>query len=496
MSEFLVNKIGGTSAGSPESIAALARSPEGTLIPDEHEGDAALALVVSAIGGVEGDERRVTSMARDYSRSVTEGEPDMEQRDAIIDRHESVYGNLGAKELEPIINDLAHDLFPDDNKTEADYVSLGEEYSARLLAAAVGGQYVEPKHVAFKGTGYDLGATIRNLRAARAAGDFGSGRPLIYAGYFGFDQVGQRQLLDRGGSDRTAAALAIALESDFYGKWSDIEGIHTANPRDIDDTLIRPRLTFAEIREYALGGNPVLNGRTPVDLDQYGWDGTLVLRSTFNPDEPGTRITSRRELDRSEPVSAIATRDVDMISVNDFGMAHAVGYVSRATRHAEDLGLSISHFPAGNDALTFVIDPDKGDAYPAGNGGKQTDSLSYEQKLEALERHLEEEAVSPNATVTVEQDRALLVLVGEALRMKDVRTLTNARFNLALLRGGVAVRDALGNIQSPSLIFEVDRGETERCQALAHAEFVSDPVLGGLVKVPSRVLRRYKSDIL
>lgn len=492
MSEFLVNKIGGTSAGNPESIEALTRSPEGTFIPEEHEGGATLALVVSAIGGINGDNRRVTSMARDYSRSVTLGEPDMELRDAIINRHESIYGNLGNKILEHIINDLAHDLFPDEDKTEADYVSLGEEYSARLLAAAVGGVYIEPRHITFQGTEYNLNTTIENLSAARAGGDFKSGRPLVYAGYFGFDQYGQRQLLDRGGSDRTAAALAVALGSDFYGKWSDIEGIHTANPKEVEGTLIRPELTFAEIREYALGGNPVLNGKAPVDLDQHNWDGMLVLRSAFNPSEPGTKITANRKIDPAAPVAAIASRDVDMISINDFGMAHAVGYVSRATRHAEDLGLSISHFPAGNDALTFVIDPDIEGTIQIDN--KVTETRPYDEKLEALEKHLKDEALSPNARVIVERDRALIVMVGEALRLKDVRTLTDARFKLALLRGGVAVRDTLGNIQSPSLIFEVDRKETGRCQALAHAEFISDPTLKGLLKVPSRVLKRYKSS--
>lgn len=488
MSEFLVNKIGGTSAGSPENIVGLANNPEGTFIPEDHEGPARLALVVSAVGGVEGDERRVTGMARDYARSVASGDPDFELRDAIIHRHETVYDDLEESRLGPIINDLAGDLLPDDRKTEADYVSLGEEYSARLLAEAIDGEYVRPDHIAFKNGEYNLPATVDKLRVAQAVGELDSDRPLVYAGYFGFDRFGERHLLDSGGSDRTAAALAIALSSGFYGKWSDIEGIHTANPKEVEGTKIRPRMTFAEIREYALGGNPVLNGRTPVDLDRFGWDGTLVLRSTFNPSEPGTEITNARLSDNAEPVAAIASRDVDMISISDFGMAHAVGYVSRATKHAEDLGLSISHFPAGNDALTFIIDPDKDDDKINGNGA------SYGEKLEALERHLQDEAVSPNASVRVEQDRALLVMVGESLRLKEVRTLTNARFNLALLRGGVAVRDALGNIQSPSLIYEIDRAETARAQALAHSEFISDPVLEGILKIPTAELKKYKSS--
>ena len=429
----------------------------------------------------------MTNMTRAYYKSVLAGNPDPALRDAIIHRHEFVYGSLGNATLNPLLDNLAQDLTPDPNKTEADYVSLGEEYSGRLLAKAIGGLYMDPSHIKFSGGSYRLDSTVNNLRQARASAEFHTGQPIVYAGFYGYDVRGYRYLLDGGGSDRTAAALAIGLDSDFYGKWSDIEGIHTANPNDVEDTVIRPALTFSEIREYSLGGNPVLNGMTPVDLDSHNWDGSLVIRSTQNPAEAGTRITNTRDVDPTNPVAAIASRDVDMISFNDLGMAHAVGYVSRATGQAEELGLSISHFPAGNDALTFVVDPDKGVGAIDGN-----DQLSYPQKLEILEGFLKDETLSPNAQVTVEQDRALLVLVGEALRIKDVRALTTARLNLALLRGGVAVRDTLGNIQSPSLIFEIDRKETARSQTLAHSEFVSDPVLKDLVKLPSRVLKQIR----
>jgi aspartate kinase len=118
----------------------------------------------------------------------------------------------------------------------------------------------------------------------------------ILTGYIGRSITGRTTTLGRGGSDYSAALIAEALSARKLDRWTDVDGIHTANPR-LDPSARRFSFLLAEDASTwnaakALGMHeqafdPVVRGCIPVHV-----------RSTLHPHGDGTLILPRALPDR------------------------------------------------------------------------------------------------------------------------------------------------------------------------------------------------------
>lgn len=98
--------------------------------------------------------------------------------------------------------------------------------------------------------------------------------------------------LGRGGSDTTAVALAAALESDCCEIYTDVDGIYTADPRQIPDAVKLSAIDYRDMLALAGAGSQVLHAKS-VELAMAN-SVVIHLLSSFN-DAPGSQVRALRD---------------------------------------------------------------------------------------------------------------------------------------------------------------------------------------------------------
>ena len=87
------------------------------------------------------------------------------------------------------------------------------------------------------------------------------GSVAVVAGFQGITEVGDLTTLGRGGSDLTAVVLARELGQKVCEKYTDEDGIYTADPRIISDSRKVWHLDYSEMSQLAQYGNGILHPR-------------------------------------------------------------------------------------------------------------------------------------------------------------------------------------------------------------------------------------------
>ena len=145
-------------------------------------------------------------------------------------------------------------------------LSVGERTSMALLSIAVQAR----GEAAVSLTGSQSGiitndrhfdARIIEVRPHRIEDELYHGKIVIVAGYQGMSYRREITTLGRGGSDTTAVALAAALSAERCEIYSDVDGVYSADPRNVADARHLPELDFTTMQEMAESGAKVLHAR-------------------------------------------------------------------------------------------------------------------------------------------------------------------------------------------------------------------------------------------
>ncbi len=244
---FLVQKFGGTSVGSVERIQAVAKR----IAASKEEGNE-LVVVVSAMGN-----------------STDE------------------------------LSNLAKAISPNPPQREMDMLlATGEQVSIALLSIALHELGVN----AVSMTGAQVGivtesahgrARILEIRTDRLKSRLDNGQVVVVAGFQGTSVstggTAEITTLGRGGSDTSAVALAAALEADKCEIYSDVPGVLTTDPREVQNAQLMKQISCNEMLELASLGASVLHPRAVEIARNYGV--LLEVRSSWS-DDCGTTLTS------------------------------------------------------------------------------------------------------------------------------------------------------------------------------------------------------------
>jgi aspartate kinase len=145
-------------------------------------------------------------------------------------------------------------------------VSTGERVTMALLSIAIHAR----GHDAISFTGSQSGiitndrhfdARIIEVRPHRIEDELARGRIVIVAGYQGMSYKREITTLGRGGSDTSAVALAAALGAERCEIYSDVDGVYSADPRVVPESVHLPELDLAMLQEMAEAGAKVLNAQ-------------------------------------------------------------------------------------------------------------------------------------------------------------------------------------------------------------------------------------------
>jgi aspartate kinase len=150
-------------------------------------------------------------------------------------------------------------------------------------------------------------ARIAGIEPQRIHEELGRGRVVIVAGFQGRSADGEAgqeiTTLGRGGSDTTAVALAARLGARRCRIYTDVRGIHTADPRFVPQARQLSVVGYEEMLELAHQGAQVMQTRA-VEL---GWvNGVEIEVMSSFEDAPGTLITEDPLVEQRNKVRGLA----------------------------------------------------------------------------------------------------------------------------------------------------------------------------------------------
>ena len=236
--------------------------------------------------------------------------------------------------------------------TQDELASRGEYFSAKLMAAYLGFQFVDAADwikFNFDGTVDQEGSyeTLRGLVRGHGA---------VIPGFYGLMPDGKIRTFSRGGSDITGALAAAALEADVYENWTDVSGILMADPRIVDDPQAIPEVTYDELRELSYSGAQVLHEDAIFPVREKNIP--LNIRNTNAPNAPGTMIQEQfdTDYDTSRFITGITgKKDFTIISLSKRGMSNQVGVLRKVLTVLERHSISVDYVPNGIDNVSIVF---------------------------------------------------------------------------------------------------------------------------------------------
>ena len=222
MSNIIVQKFGGTSVGSEERIASVAK------IVQKASLDNSIVVVVSAMSG---ETNRLINLAKSFGDN-----PSKREFDALI--------------------------------------STGEKVSAALLAMAlqqigVPAKSFSASQISMKTTSTYSKAKILEVDGNKIQETLDAGIVPIITGFQGITESGDVTTLGRGGSDTTAVAIAAQMKAERCDIYTDVNGIYTTDPRIVPEAKKLDTITMEEMLEMAGQGAKVIQIRAVEFANKY-----------------------------------------------------------------------------------------------------------------------------------------------------------------------------------------------------------------------------------
>ena len=236
--------------------------------------------------------------------------------------------------------------------SQDELVSRGEYFSAKLMAAFLGFQFVD----AVDWVKFNMDGTVDEKASYSALQKKATGKGIVTPGFYGIMPDGSIHTFSRGGSDITGALAAAALGADVYENWTDVSGILMADPRIVDNPQPIPEVTYDELRELSYSGAQVLHEGTIFPVREKNIP--LNIRNTNAPDDPGTMIQERFDTD-ADPNRFITgitgKKDFTIISMSKRGMGNQVGVLRKMLSVLEKYNISVDYVPNGIDNVSVVL---------------------------------------------------------------------------------------------------------------------------------------------
>ena len=222
MPNIIVQKFGGTSVGSEERIASVAK------IVQKASLDNSIVVVVSAMSG---ETNRLISLAKSFGDN-----PSRREFDALI--------------------------------------STGEKVSAALLAMAlhqigVPAKSFSASQISMKTTNTYSKARILDVDGKKIQETLDAGIIPIITGFQGITESGDVTTLGRVGSDTTAVAIAAQMKAERCDIYTDVDGIYTTDPRIVPEAKKLDTITMEEMLEMAGQGAKVIQIRAVEFANKY-----------------------------------------------------------------------------------------------------------------------------------------------------------------------------------------------------------------------------------
>lgn len=209
----------------------------------------------------------------------------------------------------------AKELSKDTEDREMDaLLSTGEQMSTAKLSILLN----QMGYKAISLTGWQAGiytnntnqnAIIKCIDTSRIRKELENRKIVIIAGFQGMNENMDITTLGRGGSDTTAVAISAALGAKNCYIFSDVDGVYTTDPNQLEEAKKLSALSYEEMLTLSSEGAKVLHNRC-VEIGEK-FKVPIITKSTFN-NKPGTVIS---DIIEENTIKSIVKKDISRISI-------------------------------------------------------------------------------------------------------------------------------------------------------------------------------------
>jgi aspartokinase/homoserine dehydrogenase 1 len=459
-------KFGGTSVGSPEGIQRILEIAKTRNLKKE-----GAVIVVSAFSGI-------TDALINIARKAASGETVEEKFGEIEARHKDAADHfLKAAEKKAAIADIS--VFLTELKRILEGIALLGELSLRTLDLVMSfGERLSASIIARIFCANSMEAAFLDTRALIVTNDrFGNAQYIakqtydnissffngqaqktkaslhIATGFIAATKEGQTTTLGRGGSDLTAAIFGAALEVEEVEIWTDVDGIHTADPKLVKNSFRINEMLYAEAMEISHFGAKVLYPPTIRPALEKGIP--ISIRNTFNPTGEGTRIVNKAA-EGEYPIRGISSINrIALLRLQGPGMVGVAGFSARVFGALARRGISVILISQSSSeySICFAVMP---------NEAQNAELALEEEFMQEIHSGIIEKPVT-------ETDLSIIAVVGS--KMKSTSGISGKFFH-ALGRNGiniVAIAQGSSEINISAVIARQD--ESKALNAVHEAFF-------------------------
>jgi aspartokinase/homoserine dehydrogenase 1 len=464
--QWVVHKFGGSSLANADCFRRVADIVEA--FPE-----ACVALVLSACRGVTDELLTLVSAAE--RRDEAAAESVLAQ---LRKRHESIVAELleapareaferrlqaDIEDLRRIVHTVAlmRSAGQDVRNLAAGY---GELWSSRLFAAFLesrsrrkGVRWIDSSEVIVVEWGA-LGPGVRwpesQARVARLVPSEAAAT-LVLPGFIASDRRGLRTTLGRNGSDFSGSIFGALLEAREIVIWTDVDGVMSADPRQVPDAKIIETMSYHEAMELAFFGAQVLHPQTmaPAVAKHI----PIRIRNTFAPERRGTVIDGASGT--ALAVKGITSIDrVALLNLEGAGMIGVPGTAHRLFGALHGAAISVIAISQGSSEHSICF------AVPAHEAEAAELAVRNAFAAELRDGQIQ--------SLTVARDSSILAIVGDG--MAGVHGIAGRLF-AALGKAGINVRAIAQGASERNISVVISRDEAPRALRAVHSAFYLSP---------------------
>lgn len=311
-------------------------------------------------------------------------------------------------------------------RTRATLVSFGERMSTRIFSSYLRSMGLRStQHDAFDALGFVvtdefengniLPVTYENVAKAltlEKSPDARAGASVaniaVVTGFLGRgEQSGAIATLGRGGSDLTATVIGAALELPEVYVWKDVDGVLSADPREVEGTVAMAFLSFQEATELAYFGAQVLHPqsmRPAMDSEAL----CVRVKNSYNVRAPGTLIGHERPGGTEDWLltSIVRKKNVTMLDIVSTRMLGQYGFLAKVFNIMDKAGISVDCVATSEVSVSLTLDP-----------AKVWSRDLVQEELDALVEEFENAGI---ARVKVTTGHSLISLIGNVERNNEI----------------------------------------------------------------------------
>ncbi len=262
---------------------------------------------------------------------------------------------------------------------------------------------------------------------------------VITQGFISATADGVATTLGRGGSDYSAALIGMAANAVEIQIWTDVDGVHTTDPRKVEKTRSISVMSFSEAAELSFFGAKVLHPATI----QPAVEKNIPVRvlNSMEPDRQGTLILSDYQV-HENGVKAISFKEnITVVNIFSTKMLNSFGFLTRLFEVFGKYGTSVDLISTSEVNVSLTVDS--------------------ESKLDEIIAEL-----SHFAVVSVAREKSQVSVVGKNL--KETTGLAKRIFSAVSEYNITMISQGASDI---NVSFVVNRGDLSAVVNSLHKEF-------------------------